>query len=51
MDRCISQLEWWGEAAKNQQNAVDPFESSPAFRTAPSQRDAPKYENNNVDDV
>ena len=51
MDRCISQLEWWGEAAKNQRNAVDPFESSPAFRTAPSQRDAPKYENNNVDDV
>jgi chromate reductase len=40
-DRCLAQLEWWGEAAKTHRNTVDPMASSPAFVRSPSQRDAP----------
>lgn len=39
--RCFGQLEWWGEAAKSQREKVDPSSVSPAFRTNPSQRNAP----------
>ena len=42
LDRCFSQLEWWGTAAKKERNVVDPFESSPSFQSSPSQRNAPK---------
>lgn len=41
MSRTFSQLEWWGEAAKLQKLQKDPFEQSPTFLRAPSQRDAP----------
>ena len=40
--RCFGQLEWWGEAAREQRKAVDPFVVSIPFRTTPSERDAPK---------
>lgn len=40
-DRCLSQLEWWGQAAKEQRAKVDPSAASPAFRSNPSQRNAP----------
>mmetsp|Transcript_19015 Transcript_19015/g.24488 ORF Transcript_19015/g.24488 Transcript_19015/m.24488 type:complete len:258 (+) Transcript_19015:40-813(+) len=40
IDRCLAQLEWWGEASKEQKSRVDPFASSPAFRKSPSERDA-----------
>ncbi|KAJ8604354.1 hypothetical protein CTAYLR_002539 [Chrysophaeum taylorii] len=40
-DRGVSQLLWWAAAAKNHRGPEDPFESSPAFRAAPSQRNAP----------
>mmetsp|Transcript_14833 Transcript_14833/g.21917 ORF Transcript_14833/g.21917 Transcript_14833/m.21917 type:complete len:256 (+) Transcript_14833:103-870(+) len=39
--RCLSQLEWWGEAAKNQKEKVDPTLASPALAKSPSQRNAP----------
>mmetsp|Transcript_27973 Transcript_27973/g.43475 ORF Transcript_27973/g.43475 Transcript_27973/m.43475 type:complete len:262 (+) Transcript_27973:235-1020(+) len=39
--RCISQLEWWGEAAKARKLVSDPYQASPVFRTDPSQRNAP----------
>lgn len=39
--RCISQLEWWGEAAKARKLVADPYQASPIFRTDPSQRNAP----------
>ena len=39
--RCIGQLEWWGEAAKTHRSVVDSNFVSPAFRTSPSQRNAP----------
>ena len=41
VDRCLSQLEWWGEAAKQHRTNVDPYKQSPAFTKAPSQRNAP----------
>ena len=41
IDRTFSQLEWWGEAAKNHRIQKDPFETSPAFQSSPSQRNAP----------
>lgn len=40
-DRCFSQLEWWGSAAKEHKKVADPNETSPPFKTDPSQRDAP----------
>eukprot|EP00563_Minutocellus_polymorphus_P000397 CAMPEP_0181033350 /NCGR_PEP_ID=MMETSP1070-20121207/7210_1 /TAXON_ID=265543 /ORGANISM="Minutocellus polymorphus, Strain NH13" /LENGTH=275 /DNA_ID=CAMNT_0023110771 /DNA_START=25 /DNA_END=852 /DNA_ORIENTATION=- len=39
--RCISQLEWWGKAAKAHRSVEDPNSVSPAFRANPSQRNAP----------
>lgn len=42
VDRMVNQLEWWGEAAKNQRNLIDPVKVSPAFRKSPLQRNAPK---------
>ena len=41
LDRCFSQLEWWGEATRRHRQEVDPFAKSPAFRKDPSQRNAP----------
>lgn len=41
VDRMLSQLEWWGIAAKEHRARVNPFETSPAFRTSPSERNAP----------
>jgi len=41
VDRCFSQLEWWGDAARRHKERADPFETSPAFRTSPSERNAP----------
>lgn len=43
--RVWSQLEWWAFAARRQREESDPFEGSPAFRTAPEERDAPKATN------
>ena len=40
-ERGISQLEWWGEAAREQRARVDPMVGSPALTKAPAQRDAP----------
>lgn len=40
-DRCFSQLEWWVNAAKKHRKVVDPNKDSPAFRSDPSQRNAP----------
>ena len=40
-DRCFSQLEWWGAAAKAQKEVVDPFAESPSFQKTPPQRNAP----------
>lgn len=39
--RCISQLEWWGEAAKRQKEVLDPSIASPVFIRDPTQRNAP----------
>lgn len=39
--RSLSQLEWWGEAAKQQKKLKDPFDESPPFASNPSQRNAP----------
>lgn len=41
VDRLVSQVEWWGEAARSQRNVMDPYSASPAFRASPSQRNAP----------
>jgi chromate reductase len=41
-NRCFSQLEWWGTAAKEHREKVDPFEQSPSFQSSPSQRNAPQ---------
>jgi len=41
-DRCFSQLEWWGVAALQHRQQVDPFESSPALRSNPTERNAPQ---------
>jgi len=41
VDRCFSQLEWWGNAAKEHRKKVDPLVASPAFASNPSQRNAP----------
>lgn len=41
VDRCFSQLEWWGNAARKHRDQVDPTVSSPPFRQTPSQRNAP----------
>lgn len=40
-DRCFSQLEWWGTAAKKHKETDDPFDSSPTFQKSPSERNAP----------
>ena len=40
-DRCFSQLEWWGTAAKEHRQKVDPFDESPSLSKTPSQRNAP----------
>ena len=39
--RGVSQLEWWGEAARAQRSRVDPMVGSPALRKTPAQRDSP----------
>jgi len=39
--RTFSQLEWWAVAARNHREVVDPFDESPVFGKAPSQRNAP----------
>lgn len=39
--RSLSQLEWWAEAAKEQRQRQDPYESAPAFTKTPNQRNAP----------
>jgi chromate reductase len=39
--RTFSQLEWWAVAARNHREVVDPFEESPVFQKAPSERNAP----------
>ena len=39
--RTFSQLEWWSVAAANHREVVDPFDESPVFGKAPSQRNAP----------
>jgi len=41
LGRCLSQLEWWGEAARNHRRGADPFTKSPTFQKDPSQRNAP----------
>ena len=41
-DRCFSQLEWWVEASLQHRQRVDPMVSSPAFRSSPSERNAPQ---------
>jgi chromate reductase, NAD(P)H dehydrogenase (quinone) len=41
LDRCFSQLEWWGQATKQHRAVVDPFVVSPAFRSEPAERSAP----------
>jgi chromate reductase len=41
LDRCFAQLEWWGEAARIHREQVDPYASSPAFKSTPSERNAP----------
>ena len=41
LDRCLGQLEWWGEATRRHRQEVDPFNNSPAFAKDPSQRNAP----------
>ena len=43
--RCVSQLEWWGEAAAAHRDVRDPTVESPAFRTAPKERNAPPVSN------
>ncbi|MGM0826422.1 MAG: NADPH-dependent FMN reductase [Pseudomonadota bacterium] len=40
-DRTLGQLMWWAEAATNYRYQVDPAHVSPAFKTRPSQRNAP----------
>ena len=40
-ERCFSQLEWWGEAARIHKKAADPFQVSPAFAKSPTERNAP----------
>lgn len=44
--RTLGQLMWWAEAAASYTHAVDPAHISPAFKTAPSQRNAPGSESN-----
>lgn len=41
VDRSLSQLEWWADAARNQRIRQDPYQSSPAFRSSPTERNAP----------
>ncbi|MBT2770783.1 NAD(P)H-dependent oxidoreductase [Halomonas sp. ISL-60] len=43
--RTLGQLMWWAEAAASYKSQVDPTKVSPAFKTAPSQRNAPGSEN------
>mmetsp|Transcript_44677 Transcript_44677/g.83424 ORF Transcript_44677/g.83424 Transcript_44677/m.83424 type:complete len:247 (-) Transcript_44677:22-762(-) len=40
--RTFGQMEWWAQAAKRQKQVQDPFKLSPALRSTPSQRNAPK---------
>ncbi|NVF15716.1 NADPH-dependent FMN reductase [Vreelandella maris] len=42
--RTLGQLMWWAEATANYKNQVDPTKVSPAFKTAPFQRNAPGSE-------
>ncbi|MEC4767741.1 NAD(P)H-dependent oxidoreductase [Halomonas sp. CUBES01] len=39
--RTLGQLMWWSEAAASYKHEVDPARVSPAFKTEPSQRNAP----------
>jgi hypothetical protein len=39
--RAWAQLEWWGEAAKNQRALIDPIKVVKPFLSTPSQRNAP----------
>lgn len=41
LGRTLCQLDWWAEAARNARAARDPRDISPAFQTAPSQRNPP----------
>lgn len=36
--RALSQMQWWAEAASNQRQLIDPFESSKVFNSSPTQR-------------
>lgn len=40
-ERTWAQLEWWGAAAAGHRQTVDPFATSTAFLSDPSQRNAP----------
>ncbi|KAA8496878.1 FMN-dependent NADPH-azoreductase [Porphyridium purpureum] len=40
-DRTWAQLEWWAHAARQRRAEHDPFEQSPSYQQAPSQRNAP----------
>ena len=42
--RTLGQLMWWAEAASRYKSQLDPTRISPAFKTAPSQRNAPDGE-------
>ncbi|MDQ7728293.1 NAD(P)H-dependent oxidoreductase [Halomonas sp. SpR8] len=44
--RTLGQLMWWAEAATSYKSHVDPAHVSPAFKTKPSQRNAPGSEDN-----
>ncbi|MDZ7825181.1 MAG: NAD(P)H-dependent oxidoreductase [Gammaproteobacteria bacterium] len=41
MDRGLAQLEWWADAAAHHREKVDPQRRIGAFRSSPSQRNAP----------
>lgn len=41
LQRCTTQLIWWGQATQNHRKLVDPFVQSPIFQSNPSERNAP----------
>jgi NAD(P)H-dependent FMN reductase len=41
LNRGVSQLEWWGVAAREHRAVADPFSTSPILNKEPSQRNAP----------
>ena len=47
VDRCISQLVWWAQAAQAHRGVVDPFAASPGLVSHPSQRNAPSSSSSN----